>query len=175
MTLKCTLENLKTPWVCEELETLKIFMDCGGTDEAKSQDDSELIGIDKVTEDFVLTQQALFARLAQLTNLRTLAIWQGGNNPGIDLSLKTGLGLLAPLKRLEELDVRQSISEAPLWLEDEIVYRICDNMDVDDATWIAEHWCMLKIVRGITWFIPEGVQALKRLLTTQHGVEFMEK
>ncbi|KAK3822779.1 MAG: hypothetical protein J3Q66DRAFT_330115 [Benniella sp.] len=173
--LKCTLENMKTPWVCKELETLKIFLDCGGTDEAKNQDDSELIGIDKVTEDFVLTQRALFTRLAQLTNLRTLVIWQGGNNPGVDLSLKTGLGLLAPLKRLEELDVRQSTSEAPLWLEDEIVYRICDNMDVEDATWIAEHWCMLKVVRGITWFIPEGVQTLKRLLTTQHGVEFMEK
>ncbi|KAF9364663.1 hypothetical protein BGX34_000834 [Mortierella sp. NVP85] len=174
MILKCTLENLKTPWACEELETLKIFMDCGGTDEAKSQDDSELIGIDKVTEDFVLTQRALFTRLAQLTNLRTLAIWQGGNNPGVDLSLKSGLGLLAPLKRLEELDVRQSTSEAPLWLEDEIVYRICDNMDVEDATWVAEHWRMLKVVRGITWFIPEGVQVLKRLLT-QHGVEFIEK
>ncbi|KAG0003355.1 hypothetical protein BGZ65_001782 [Modicella reniformis] len=117
--------------------------------------------------------RALFARLAQLTNLRKLAICRGENNPGVDLSLKTGLDLLAPLEQLEELDVRQSTKEDSLWLDDEVVCRISVNMEVEDAMWIADHWRALRIVRGI-WVVPEGIQVLKRLLTAQRRVVSMD-
>ncbi|KAG0016836.1 hypothetical protein BGZ80_008873 [Entomortierella chlamydospora] len=171
IALKCTVDNLSVPWVCSELEVLDVFMDCTHSNESPSGVNNNLCGIDMVTPSFLQTQRVLFERLASLPNLRKLAICRGGGDiPSVDFSLKTGLGILSTLTKLEELDVRViGIPEggSTLFLDDDVVYRVCENLSVEDAVWMVEHWQALKVVRGTQW--NDGTTTLKNMLTEQRS------
>ncbi|KAF9160826.1 hypothetical protein BGX20_002375 [Mortierella sp. AD010] len=171
IALKCTVGNLSMPWVCSELEVLDVFMDCTHSDEFPSGANNNLFGIDMITPSFLQTQRVLFERLASLPNLRKLAICRGGGDiPSVDFSLKTGLGILSTLTKLEELDVRAiEIPEggSTLFLDDDVVYRVCENLSVEDAVWMVDHWPALKIARGMQW--NDGTTILKKMLTEQRS------
>ncbi|KAF9354058.1 hypothetical protein BGX26_008133, partial [Mortierella sp. AD094] len=171
IALKCTADNLSVPWVCSELEVLDVFMDCTHSNGQADEVNKNLLGIDMVTPSFFQTQQVLFERLASLPNLRKLAICRGGGDiPSVDFSLKTGLGILSTLTKLEELDVRVievAGGESTMFLDDDVVYRVCENLSVEDAVWIVEHWQALKTVRGLQWNGYDGATTLKGMLTEQ--------
>ncbi|KAF9435143.1 hypothetical protein BGZ76_006833 [Entomortierella beljakovae] len=160
-SIRCTPENMKIPWACTKLEELNIFMDCSQYDDLEK----DYLGIDKVTPAFIESQKLLFQRLGELTDLRTLAICRGGGDiPTVDFSLATGLDQLSSLNKLEDFDVRVIEGYNILSADDDIFYRICENMTEEDANWIVNHWPALKKIQGINWFCADGVAALKRLV-----------
>ncbi|KAF8951380.1 hypothetical protein BGZ46_004012 [Entomortierella lignicola] len=172
LAMWCTVENLSVPWVCSELEHLQMFMDCTHSNDPRET----LFGIDMVTPAFQETQRLLFERIGSLKKLRRLAICRGGDIPSVDFSLKTGLESLCGLKELEELDVELvECGESTVYLDQDVFYRICENMQVEDAIWMVEQWPKLRIVRGMTWFGREGPETLRRLLMERRSdVAFIE-
>ncbi|KAF9204811.1 hypothetical protein BGZ49_004828 [Haplosporangium sp. Z 27] len=173
LAMWCTVENLSVPWACSELEHLQIFMDCTHSNDPRET----LYGIDMVTPAFQETQRLLFERIGSLKKLRRLAICRGGGDiPSVDFSLKTGLESLCGLKELEELGVELvECDESTVYLDQDVFYRICENMQVEDAVWMVEQWPKLRIVRGMTWFGREGPETLKRLLMERRSdVVFIE-
>ncbi|KAF9357002.1 hypothetical protein BGX26_004376 [Mortierella sp. AD094] len=81
-------------------------------------------------------QLIAYSRLAALTKLKNLTLSiQGHGEPKktLDLRLKAGLSLLETLKNL------QSFTFLSEWQQ---------NMEVDEAKWVVEHWPKLKFFRG---------------------------
>ncbi|KAG0358080.1 hypothetical protein BGZ54_010601 [Gamsiella multidivaricata] len=188
------IEYFKTPydlqqeWVCgATLQSLTISVECSSTVEKSivAAIDAWSSGASYACVHFsshgdnahnihseppcLIRQFQFLDKLATLTRLQNLNLVCSKEGTCLELSLKTGLGRLAPLKQLQVLDVRtreerdavaaavaQTASHGQrqrtaAWLCREGMFesRICRKLTDIEAIWMAREWPELRRVRGL--------------------------
>ncbi|KAG0218602.1 hypothetical protein B0O80DRAFT_531433 [Mortierella sp. GBAus27b] len=128
-------------WVCTSLRELTIYI-CGLEDKP------------------VEWHRNVLRQLSRLTKLEDLRIggWTGPGMSRDGLDLKSGLGVLSSLKRIQIL----------------MFDRLWQDMEEDDVRWMVEAWPRLSCVSGILSSRPKRRQQLVRILE-DGGIRYMDE
>ncbi|KAF9115026.1 hypothetical protein BGX27_009144 [Mortierella sp. AM989] len=125
-TPKITVTDISTGdgWVCHKMNYLYTDIEAD---------------VDLESESGIEAQKIVYSRLGSLTRLKVLALTKRecGGEPmkTIDLRLKSGLDLLAPLKDLYQISFHTD-------------YMHRQNMGIDEANWMVENWPSLVSFTG---------------------------
>ncbi|KAG0046217.1 hypothetical protein BGZ83_008607 [Gryganskiella cystojenkinii] len=125
---------IKQPWVCRQLRTL-------------------IIGIRTEPTTTLSDERAVYSRLSEMTELRMLVIGPSMSEVTYDfrtveLSIRAGIESLKSLTHLEYFDPRESLEEAMIANEFEVLL------------WMLENWKNIKV---LVVDIPEGIEGAEEI------------